>query len=188
LIRNVPDGIMFNIVVFDSAVHEVLPVTQLQPVMDRERLVDQFRHTMRMLKIFGGTRRCHCYLASHQITIAVGGNVSRLWHIFLQMDRIPSLKSALAAAVKQASDLHITSCAYGFGQDWTPEVLVKMAQITRVGCLKPYPILRICLRNLTAWSLAWRTLLPVMSPFSCWTPAGANILSSIASLPRLGQR
>ncbi|MBA3871906.1 MAG: VWA domain-containing protein, partial [Anaerolineae bacterium] len=45
LIRNVPDGITFNIVVFDSSVNEVLPATKLQPGMDRERLVDQFRHT-----------------------------------------------------------------------------------------------------------------------------------------------
>src|SRR5262249_1321618 len=42
LLRTAPDGILLNVVVFDSNSHEVVPFTQLQQGMQREQLVNQF--------------------------------------------------------------------------------------------------------------------------------------------------
>src|SRR5215813_12464084 len=55
LLQNAPDGIMLNIVVFDSSAHVILPMVQLQAGMDRNALINQFRRKMQTVKIFGGT-------------------------------------------------------------------------------------------------------------------------------------
>ncbi len=182
LIRNVPDGIMFNIVVFDSSVNEVLPVTQLQPGMDRERLVDQFRRTMRMLKIFGGTSMSLGILQAIKSQATVTGNVSR-YAIFLTDGQNTEPESALAAAVKQASDLHMHLCAYGYGQDWTPEVLVKMAQITQGWMPKAVPNPEDLLAEFNTLVTRMANTVASDVALQLWTPTGANILSLSQAYP-----
>ncbi|MBZ0287538.1 MAG: VWA domain-containing protein, partial [Anaerolineae bacterium] len=55
LLLHAPDGITLNVVVFDNDANEMVPMTPLQPSLDRQGLVSIFRRNMRREKIFGGT-------------------------------------------------------------------------------------------------------------------------------------
>src|SRR5215813_3419554 len=55
LLENAPDGIMLNVVVFDNNASEVLPMTLLQPGMNRLNLIDTWRRNMKHVHVFGGT-------------------------------------------------------------------------------------------------------------------------------------
>lgn len=182
LIRTIPDGILFNIVVFDSAVNEILPVTQLQPGMDRERLVDTFRHKMRMLKIFGGTSMSLGILKALEAQSTLQGNYSR-YGIFLTDGQNTEPETALATAVKQASDMHMHLCAYGYGQDWTPEVLVKMAQITQGWMPKAVPNPDDLRDEFNALVTRMSKTVATDVALKLWTPTGANIRSLSQAYP-----
>lgn len=182
LIRTIPDGILFNIVVFDSAVNEILPVTQLQPGMDRERLVDTFRHKMRMLKIFGGTSMSLGILKAIEAQSTLQGNYSR-YGIFLTDGQNTEPETALAAAVKQASDMRMHLCAYGYGQDWTPDVLVKMAQITQGWMPKAVPNPDDLRDEFNGLVTRMAKTVATDVALKLWTPTGANIRSLSQAYP-----
>jgi uncharacterized protein YegL len=182
LLMNAPDGIMINVIVFHSAAHEIVPVTLLEPNVDRTRLVDQFRRVMKSLKLFGGTYMSLGIMEALQAQSLITGNIAR-YGIFLTDGQNTEPESQLAAAVKKASDAQLHLCAYGYGKDWTPEQLVKMAQITQGWMPKAVPNPSDLRAEFT--SLVARMAKTVASDvvLQLWTPAGANILSLSQAYP-----
>ncbi len=182
LLQNAPDGIMLNIVVFDSSAHVIIPMVELQAGMDRNALINQFRRKMQTVKIFGGTCMSLGLKQALQSQAEVRGNVTR-YGIFLTDGQNTEPEVELARAVKMAADNQMHLCAYGYGRDWTPEVLVQMAQITQGWAPKAVPEPSDLLAEFS--SLVTRMSKTVASDVALqlWTPAGANILSLSQAYP-----
>lgn len=182
LLQTAPDGIIINVIVFDDKSHEVVPNTRLEPGMNRNRLVDTFRHNMRPLKIFGGTSMSTGIKQAIQAQNMLQGSFSR-YGIFLSDGQNTEPEAQLAQAVKMAADLGMHLCAYGYGQDWNPEQLTQIAQITQGWMPKALP-------NPADLQAEFSGLVSRMSrtvasdvALQLWTPTGANILSLSQAYP-----
>ncbi|HEX2906695.1 MAG TPA: vWA domain-containing protein, partial [Phototrophicaceae bacterium] len=182
VLRFAPNGIMLNVVVFDSAGHEVLPMTLLEPRLNRNQLVDYFRQAMRRLSVFGGTSMSLGIQKALQAQAAVAGNIAR-YGIFLTDGQNTEPEAQLVAAVQAAANAQMHLCAYGYGQDWSPEQLTKLAQMTQGWMPKAVPSdadLRAEFGALVA-RMAKTVASDVV--LQLWTPAGANILSLSQAYP-----
>jgi hypothetical protein len=116
--------------------------------------------------------------AQHRVT----GDVAR-YGIFLSDGQNTESEGALAAAVQSAANAGMHLCAYGFGQDWNPEQLTQMAQITQGWMPKAVPNPEDLRQEFN--SLVIRMAKTVASDvvLHLWTPAGARILSLSQAYP-----
>ncbi|MEO8395025.1 MAG: vWA domain-containing protein, partial [Chloroflexota bacterium] len=182
LLLNVPNGIILQVVVFDNDANEVVPPTEIKPQTDRNQLVTNFRRTLKQVKMFGGTSMSTGIRLAIQGQQEIRGDVAR-YGIFLSDGQNTEQESTLAQAVKAAADMHIHLCAYGFGNDWNPDQLTKMAQITQGWMPKAVP-------NPDDLQAEFNSLIVRMSQtvasdvvLHLWTPAGARIMSLSQAYP-----
>ncbi|HVU12780.1 MAG TPA: vWA domain-containing protein [Phototrophicaceae bacterium] len=182
LLTNAPNGIMLQVVVFDDDAEELVPMTNIQPSTDRNQLLSDFRRKLRNTRMFGGTAMSTGIRMAINAQQRVPGDVAR-YGIFLTDGQNTEQESTLAYAVKAAADMHIHLCAYGYGRDWNPEQLTKMAQITQGWMPKAVP-------NPDDLRDEFNTLVVKMSQtvasdvvLHLWTPAGARILSLAQAYP-----
>jgi len=112
----------------------------------------------------------------------LSGNLAR-YGIFLTDGQNTEPEPQLAAAVKEASQLQMHLCAYGYGQDWNPEQLTKMAEITQGWMPKAIPDPARLQQEFSA--LVARMAKTVASDvvLQLWTPLGAKILSLSQAYP-----
>jgi uncharacterized protein YegL len=182
LLENAPDGLMLNVVVFDNDAHEVVPMTYLEANTSRTQLIETFRRSMRQIKIFGGTSMSTGIYEALKAQSNVRGNVAR-YGIFLSDGQNTEPESQLAAAVKQAADIQLHLCAYGYGNDWNPEQLTKMAQITQGWQPKAVPNPTDLMREFSALVARMSKTVASDVVLQLWTPVGARILSLSQAYP-----
>jgi len=182
LLLNAPAGIILQVVVFDNNADEVVPMTEILPNTDRNGLVSQFRRKLKTVKMFGGTSMSTGIKLALQGQAHIQGDMAR-YGIFLSDGQNTEMESTLAQAVKAAADQQLHLCAYGYGRDWNPDQLSKMAQITQGWMPKAVPD-PADLRD------EFNTLVVRMSQtvasdvvLHLWTPAGARILSLSQAYP-----
>jgi uncharacterized protein YegL len=182
LLQTAPEGVMFHIVVFDNTASEVLPITLIQPGMNRDSLIDSWRKAMKRVHVFGGTSMSTGIHKAVEAHSAIPGNVAR-YGIFLSDGNNTEPEGELAAAVKKAADIQMHLCAYGFGSDWNPEQLTLMAQITQGWTPKAVPDPSSLQQEFNA--LVTRMSKTVASDvvLQLWTPTGARILSLSQAYP-----
>lgn len=182
LLRNAPAGIKLQVVAFDNDADEVVPMTDLRPESNREQLVSEFRSNMRRVKMFGGTSMSTGIRKALVGQSQVGGSVSR-YGIFLSDGQNTEQESLLAQAVKEAADMRVHLCAYGFGNDWNPQQLTQMAEITQGWMPKAVPNPDDLLQEFG--TLVARMAQTVASDvvLNLWTPTGARILSLSQAYP-----
>jgi uncharacterized protein YegL len=178
-----PNGIDLQVVVFDNDANEVVPMTEITPNTRRDQLVSEFRRNMRSVKMFGGTAMSTgIQMALRGQQRIMGEGVAR-YGIFLSDGQNTETEALLAQAVKMAADAKMHLCAYGFGNDWRPDELTKMAQITQGWMPKAVPNpddLRdefVALVEKMAQTVASDVVLHL------WTPSGARILSLSQAYP-----
>ncbi len=183
LLQNMPNGIALQVVVFDNDGNEVLPMTQINPEVRREQLVSEFRRNMRQVKMFGGTAMSTgIHVALRGQSRFNGDGVAR-YGIFLSDGQNTEMEATLAQAVKTAADMHMHLCAYGFGNDWNPEQLTKMAQITQGWMPKAVPNPDDLRGEFSALVEKMAATVASDSVLHLWTPAGARILSISQAYP-----
>ena len=182
LLQNAPAGIILQIVVFDNEASEVVPPTEITPQTDRNQLVSNFRRTLRGIKMFGGTSMSTGIRVAIDGQAEIRGDVAR-YGIFLSDGQNTEQESALARAVKDAADMHIHLCAYGFGNDWNPDQLTKMAQITQGWMPKAVPNPDDLLAEFNALVVKMSQTVASDVVLHLWTPAGARILSLSQAYP-----
>lgn len=182
LIRSTPAGVQLQVVLFDDRADEVLPLTQLEFSTDRDQLVNLFRQNSRRVKMFGGTNMSAGINMAVEAQSALRGNYTR-YGIFLSDGQNSESEAMLAAAVADAAKLGLHLCAYGYGQDWRPDQLTQMAQITQGWMPKAVPNPDDLRSEFTA--LIGRMARTVASDvvLNLWTPTGANILSLSQAYP-----
>jgi hypothetical protein len=112
----------------------------------------------------------------------VRGNVAR-YGIFLSDGQNTEPESQLAAAVKQAADIQLHLCAYGYGNDWNPDQLTKMAQITQGWQPKAVPNPTDLMREFSALVARMSKTVASDVVLQLWTPVGARILSLSQAYP-----
>lgn len=182
LLVHAPAGIKLQVVVFDDNADEVVPMTDIRPDTDRSYLVSNFRAQLRRVKIFGGTSMSTGIRKALDAQQRISGDVAR-YGIFLSDGQNTEQESTLAYAVKAAADAHLHLCAYGFGNDWKPDELTKMAQITQGWMPKAVPNpddLRDEFNTLVA-KMAQTVASDVV--LNLWTPSGARIVSLSQAYP-----
>lgn len=182
LIEHAPNGVMLNIVVFDNTASEVLPMTLFQPGLNRLNVIDSWRKAMKRVHVFGGTSMStgiHKAVESHQ---AIPGSASR-YGIFLSDGNNTEPENLLTAAVKQAADMHMHLCAYGYGSDWNPEQLTLMAQITQGWMPKAVPDPAALKQEFSALIARMSRTVASDVVLHLWTPTGAKILSLSQAYP-----
>jgi uncharacterized protein YegL len=182
LLRTVPAGVLFSVVVFDDNAHEIVPQTRLIPNMDREGLVAIFRRNMRQTRIFGATNMSTGIYQALRTQGKLPENVVQ-YGIFLSDGNATEPEAQLVGAVKAAADTHMHLCAYGYGSDWNPDQLTKMAQITNGWMPKVVPSPDELAAEFSG--LVARMVNTVASDvvLNLWTPAGARILSLSQAYP-----
>ena len=182
LLMTAPDGLMLQVVAFDNDADEVVPMTELRPELSRENLVNQFRQSMRRIQMYGGTSMSTGIRKAIEGQAQVRGDVAR-YGIFLSDGQNTEQEAVLTSAVKAAADMKMHLCAYGFGNDWNPEQLTLMAQITQGWMPKAVPNPSDLLQEFN--TLVARMAQTVASDvvLNLWTPTGARILSLSQAYP-----
>ncbi len=182
LILNAPDGIALQVVLFDDQADETLPLTSLTPDVSREHLLSTFRRKSKQIKMFGGTAMSTGIRRAIEAQSQVRGDFAR-YAIFLTDGQNTESEASLIDAVTNAATLGIHLCAYGYGNDWNPDQLTKMAQVTQGWMPKAVPNPTDLLSELT--TLIGRMAKTVASDMvlQLWTPTGANILSLSQAYP-----
>jgi uncharacterized protein YegL len=182
LLLTVQDGLAMNVVVFDDHANEVLPVTALHSHLDRSQLVSRFRQNMRRVSLFRGTSMSTGIRQAIYSQSNLSGNLAR-YGIFLTDGQNTEPEAQLATAVKEAAQMQMHLCAYGYGNDWNPEQLTKMAEITQGWMPKAIPDPANLQREFSA--LVARMAKTVASDvvLQLWTPLGAKILSLSQAYP-----
>jgi hypothetical protein len=137
---------------------------------------------MRQTRIFGGTAMSTGIYQALRTQGKLPENVVQ-YGIFLSDGNATEPESQLVGAVKAAADTHMHLCAYGYGSDWNPEQLTKMAQITNGWMPKVVPSPDELAAEFGA--LVARMVNTVASDvvLQLWTPAGARILSLSQAYP-----
>lgn len=182
LVLTAPDGLAMNIIIFDDEATEVLPITRFRPATDRSQLVAEFRHKMKHTQMFRGTSMSTGIgLAIHEQS-KLAGTMTR-YGIFLTDGQNTEPEQELTAAVAEAARAQLHLCAYGYGSDWNPTQLTKMAEITQGWMPKAVPNPNDLQREFTA--LVARMARTVASDviLQLWTPLGARILSLSQAYP-----
>jgi hypothetical protein len=182
LLENAPDGIMLNVIVFDNSGTEVLPMTLLQPGMNRGSLIDSWRKAMKRVHVFGGTSMSTGIREAIAAQQNIPGSVSR-YGIFLSDGNNTEPEGQLAVAVKEAADMQMHLCAYGYGSDWNPEQLTLMAQITQGWMPKAVPNPSDLRQEFGALVARMSKTVASDVVLQLWTPAGAKILSLSQAYP-----
>lgn len=182
LILNAPNGIALQIVLFDDRADETLPLTVLTPDVNREHLLSMFRRKAKQVKMFGGTAMSTGIRSAIQAQSQVRGDFAR-YGIFLTDGQNTESEATLIDAVADAAATGMHLCAYGYGNDWNPEQLTKMAQVTQGWMPKAVPNPADLRQELT--TLIGRMAKTVASDMvlQLWTPTGANILSLSQAYP-----
>src|SRR5829696_5098084 len=182
LLTTAPDGLMIQVVAFDNDADEVVPMTELRPELSRENLVNQFRQSMRRIQMYGGTSMSTGIRKAIEGQAQVRGDVAR-YGIFLSDGQNTEQERMLTSAVQAAADMKLHLCAYGFGNDWNPEQLTLMAQITQGWMPKAVPNPADLLQEFN--TLVARMAHTVASDvvLHLWTPTGARILSLSQAYP-----
>gem|GEM_PF-838839 len=182
LLMTAPDGLMLQVVAFDNDADEVVPMTELRPELSRENLVNQFRQSMRRIQMYGGTSMSTGIRKAIEGQAQVRGDVAR-YGIFLSDGQNTEQEAVLTSAVKAAADMKMHLCAYGFGNDWNPEQLTLMAQITQGWMPKAVPNPSDLLQEFN--TLVARMAQTVASDvvLNLWTPPGARTLSLSQASP-----
>ncbi|MDX2159992.1 MAG: vWA domain-containing protein [bacterium] len=182
LLRNLPSGLMIQVVLFDDTADEVLPLTHVDDNTDREHLVSIFRRNAERVRMFGGTAMSTGIRCALQAQLSMRGDFIR-YGIFLSDGQNTESESSLAAAVQDAADAGMHLCAYGYGKDWEPTQLTLMAQITNGWAPKAVPNPTDLKAEFQA--LVGRMVKTVASDvaLNLWTPTGARILSLSQAYP-----
>jgi uncharacterized protein YegL len=182
LLMTVPEGITLGVVVFDNHANEVVPLTQIAAGMDHNNLVQTFRRNIKRLSIFGGTSMSTGIRVALSTQATIRGATNR-YCVFLSDGQNTEPEMVLAAAVKSAAEAGIHLCAYGYGNDWNPTELTKMAEITKGWMPKAVPNPADLSKEFTA--LIGRMARTVASDvvLQLWTPTGAKILSLSQAFP-----
>jgi uncharacterized protein YegL len=183
LLMTSPDGVSLNIVVFDNNAHEVLPLTRIATNTSRDGLVQNFRRSIKRLSIFGGTSMSTGVRQAIQAQALVRGNVAR-YGIFLTDGQNTEPEAQLAAAVKEAATIQMHLCAYGYGNDWDPKQLTKMAEITQGWEPKAVPNPSDLKKEFIALVARMAKTVATDVALQLWTPAGAKILSLSQAYPQ----
>lgn len=182
LLQTVPPGVLFSIVMFDDKANEALPMTPIRDDTDRNGLIAIFRRNMRSFKLFGGTAMS---TGIHQALKTQGNLPDSVvqYGIFLSDGNNTEPEALLVGAVKAAADTKMHLCAYGYGSDWNPDQLTKMAQITQGWMPKVVPAPDELTQEFQA--LVARMTQTVASDvvLQLWTPTGARILSLSQAYP-----
>ncbi|MEP7289721.1 MAG: vWA domain-containing protein [Chloroflexota bacterium] len=182
LLVNAPAGPVINVVIFDDHAHEVLPPTLLKPSTNRNDLIQTFRRLARQVTMFRGTAMStgiRQAIASQQ---TLRGNMAR-YGIFLTDGQNTEPEAQLAAAVKEAAQLQMHLCAYGYGNDWNPKELTKMAEITQGWMPKAVPNPQDLQQEFSALVARMANTVATDVALQLWTPVGAKILSLSQSYP-----
>src|SRR3954451_5161534 len=111
LLQTAPDGLYFNVVVFDNKSHEVLPATRLHTGLNRDSLVASFRKTMKSLSVFGGTSMSAGIRQALKSQANIHQSMTR-YGIFLTDGQNTEPEAHLAAAVREAANTQMHLCAY----------------------------------------------------------------------------
>jgi uncharacterized protein YegL len=182
LMLTAPNDISLNIVIFDNNGHEVLPLTRVQANTDRNGLVQTFRKKIKALSIFGGTSMSTGVLQALNAQSMVRGNAAR-YGIFLTDGQNTEPEAQLAAAVKKAAEMQMHLCAYGYGSDWDPKQLTKMAEITQGWQPKAVPNPSDLQKEFSSLVARMAKTVATDVVLQLWTPAGAKILSLSQAYP-----
>ncbi len=182
LLMHTPNGIMLQVVVFDDNGKEVVPLTRLTNEVNRENLVSTFRRNLKKEQIFGGTAMSTGIRAALAAQTKVPGNLAR-YGIFLSDGQNTEQESLLAGAVKAAAEAQMHLCAYGYGNDWKPDELTKMAQITQGWMPKAVPQPEALLEEMTRLIIRMANTVASDVVLRLWTPTGARILSVSQAYP-----
>jgi len=182
LLQTVPAGVLFSIVMFDDKANEALPMTAIKADTNRNDLIAIFRRNMRSFKLFGGTAMSTGIYQALKTQGNLPDSVVQ-YGIFLSDGNNTEPESLLVGAVKAAADTKMHLCAYGYGSDWNPEQLTKMAQITQGWMPKVVPAPDELAQEFQA--LVARMTQTVASDvvLQLWTPTGARILSLSQAYP-----
>jgi uncharacterized protein YegL len=182
LLIHVPDGVMLQIVAFDDTADEVLPMTAINPSVDRQVLLSMFRRNMKKVGMFGGTAMSTGIRKALAAQAQVQGDYPR-YGIFLSDGQNVESEGRLVEAVRAAADMKMHLCAYGYGNDWTPDQLTKMAEITQGWMPKAVPNPDDLRQEFN--TLVYRMSMTVASDaaLQLWTPADARILSLSQAYP-----
>jgi uncharacterized protein YegL len=182
LLINTPEGVLLQVVAFDNDADEVVPMTRIEPGLDRDLLLSGFRKRLKQVRMFGGTSMSTGIRKALEAQQRVTGEVAR-YGIFLSDGQNTESEGALTAAVQSAANAGMHLCAYGFGQDWNPEQLTQMAQITQGWMPKAVPNPEDLRQEFN--SLVGRMAKTVASDvvLNLWTPTGARILSLSQAYP-----
>ncbi|MFN8531513.1 MAG: vWA domain-containing protein [Anaerolineae bacterium] len=182
LIMNSPNGISLQVVLFDDSADETLPLVKLTSKTDRNVLLSLFRGNAKRVRMFGGTAMSTGIRMAINAQSLIRGSAAR-YGIFLTDGQNTESESMLAQAVKGAADVGMHLCAFGYGSDWNPDQLTKMAQITQ-GWMPQAVTDPTELRDEFA-SLVSRMAKTVASDvvLHLWTPTGAKILSLSQAYP-----
>ncbi len=182
LLTHAPNGIMLQVVVFDDDGKEVVPMTRLTPDVSRMNLVSQFRSNLKRVQIFGGTSMSTGIEVALASQAQIRGDYAR-YGIFLSDGQNTEPESRLAHAVKEAAEAQLHLCAYGYGSDWNPEELMKMAQITNGWMPKAVPQPEALLEEFTISVVKMANTVASDVALNLWTPTGARILSLSQAYP-----
>ena len=182
LLLTAPNDLSLNVVIFDNNGHEVLPLTRVQANTDRNSLVQTFRKRIKALSIFGGTSMSTGIMQALNAQSLVRGNAAR-FAIFLTDGQNTEPEAQLAAAVKRAAEMQMHLCAYGYGNDWDPKQLTKMAEITQGWQPKAVPNPADLQKEFSSLVARMAKTVATDVVLQLWTPAGAKILSLSQAYP-----
>lgn len=182
LLKAIPNGVMLQVVVFDDHADEVIPMTHIAPDLDRDDLLSQFRTNLKQVRIFGGTSMSTGIYEALRAQATVSGDVAR-YGIFLSDGQNTEMESLLTSAVKEAADMKLHLCAYGYGRDWNAEQLTKMAQITQGWMPKAVPNPDDLREELDTLVVRMSKTVASDAALHLWTPTGARILSLSQAYP-----
>lgn len=182
LLETVPVGVLFSLVVFDNDAATLVPQLQIQANTNRAELVSTFRRNLRSQKIFGGTAMSKGIFEALKTQGNLPADVVQ-YGIFLTDGQNTEDERSLVKAVQAAGNTHMHLCAYGYGNDWKPEELTQMAQITNGWMPKAVPSPDALAQEFSA--LVSRMAKTVASDVALqlWTPTGARILSLSQAYP-----
>jgi uncharacterized protein YegL len=182
LLQNVPAGVLFSVVVFDNDAHEIVPQTQIKPNTDRANLVSLFRRNMKAVRMFGGTSMS----TGINQALATQGSLPPeyvQYGIFLSDGNNTENEAQLVRAVQAAAKTNMHLCAYGYGSDWNPNELTKMAQITQGWMPKVVPSPDQLQDEFAALVSRMAKTVANDVVLNLWTPTGARILSLSQAYP-----
>jgi len=111
------------------------------------------------------------------------GDLSR-YGIFLTDGQNTEPEAQLAAAVKRAAETGMHLCAYGYGNDWDPKQLTKIAEITQGWMPKAVPNPSDLQQEFSALVNRMSKTVATDVALQLWTPTGARILSLAQAYPQ----